>query len=69
MPRGVIPTAAADLGRALATASGREARGVIHYNRALVGLARDDRPAALVDLKAARDYGHAQARDVYDRID
>jgi serine/threonine protein kinase/tetratricopeptide (TPR) repeat protein len=60
--------AAADFGRALAKASGREPRGVIHYNRALVELARDDRAAALSDLKAATAYGHAQARDLCDRL-
>jgi eukaryotic-like serine/threonine-protein kinase len=61
--------AVADLDRALASASGREARAVIHYNRALVGLAGDDRSAALSDLKAARDCGHAQARDLYNRLE
>jgi serine/threonine protein kinase/tetratricopeptide (TPR) repeat protein len=61
--------AAADLGRALATASERGIRGVIHYNRALVELARDNRAAALADLKAARDHGHAQARDLYNRLE
>ena len=66
---GRYPEAAADLGRALATASGREARGVIHYNRALVEIACYDRPAALSDLKAARDCGHAQARELYDRLE
>jgi eukaryotic-like serine/threonine-protein kinase len=56
--------AAFDLSRALATATGREARGVIHYNRALVRLACGARSAALVDLKAASDCGHTQARDL-----
>jgi eukaryotic-like serine/threonine-protein kinase len=60
--------AAVDLGRALASAAGREARGAIHYNRALIELACDDRPAALSDLMAARDYGHAQGRDLYNRL-
>jgi hypothetical protein len=41
---------------------------VIRYNWALVELARDDRPAALAELRAARDCGHAQARDLYDRL-
>ncbi len=61
--------AAVDLSRALATASGRDARGVILYNRALVKLACDDRTAALSDLKAATDYGHAKARELYSRLE
>ncbi len=65
---GRYPQAAADFGRALATASERELRGVIHYNRALVELACHDRPAALADLKAASDSGHAQARDLSNRL-
>jgi eukaryotic-like serine/threonine-protein kinase len=50
-----------DLGRALAAASGRQARGVILFNRALVSLARNDQPAAVADLKAAIECGHAEA--------
>ena len=61
--------AIADLDRALATASGGGIRGAIHYNRALVNLARDRRPAAITDLKAAIASGHAQGRDVLSRID
>ena len=67
--RGHYSEASADLGRALATASGREARGVIHYNRALVEIACKERPEALSDLKAARDCGNAQARELYDRLE
>jgi eukaryotic-like serine/threonine-protein kinase len=61
--------AAADFDRALATDPEREMRGLIHYNRALVKLASDDRPAALADLKAASDYGHSQARDLRNRLE
>ncbi len=49
--------AAADLDRALENASGREILGVIHYNRALVELARGDRPAALASLGVAQAWG------------
>jgi tetratricopeptide (TPR) repeat protein len=66
---GRYSVAAVDLGRALATASGRDARGVIHYNRALARLACDHRPAALSDLKAASDHGRGQARDLYNRLE
>ena len=52
----------------IATATGRERRGVIYFNRALVSLARDDRPAALADLKAAGDCGYARARELSDRL-
>jgi eukaryotic-like serine/threonine-protein kinase len=57
-----------DLSRALATASGRADRGAILYNRALVNLARHDRPAALSDLRDARDCGHAQAHELYKQL-
>jgi serine/threonine protein kinase/tetratricopeptide (TPR) repeat protein len=61
--------AAADLERAMATASGREICGLIQYNRALVELACNNRPAALAALKMATDCGHAQARELYDRLE
>jgi tetratricopeptide (TPR) repeat protein len=60
--------AAADLDRALPTAGGRESRGVVHYNRALVELARGDRPAALAHLEAAVRDGHAAAGEVLERL-
>jgi tetratricopeptide (TPR) repeat protein len=60
--------AAADLDQALETAAGRETRGVIHYNRALVCLARGDRPSALSNLEAAVGCGHDEARTLYDRL-
>ena len=60
--------AAVDLSRALATATERNVRAVIHFNRALVHLARDDHRAALTDLKVAVDGGHTQARDLYKRL-
>jgi tetratricopeptide (TPR) repeat protein len=61
--------AAADLRRALETASGHEARGTIHYNLALVELARNNGAAALLDLKGARDCGHLQARELCSRLE
>ena len=56
--------AAADFDLALATANGRETRGMIHYNRARGDLARGDRPAALAHLEAAVDYGHKDAQNL-----
>ncbi len=61
--------AGADLDRAHATTSSPELRGVILYNRALIKLARNDRPAALADLEAAKSNGHAQARDLATRLE
>jgi serine/threonine protein kinase/tetratricopeptide (TPR) repeat protein len=61
--------AAADLGQALSTALGRQVRGVVHYNLALVDIARNDRPAALLDLKAASAYGHVQAGELRSRLE
>jgi tetratricopeptide (TPR) repeat protein len=54
-----------DLDRAQATASGRETLGLIHYHRALVGLARGDRPSAIASLEAAMGHGHEEARKLY----
>jgi hypothetical protein len=50
------------------TAAGREARSVVHYNRALVDLARGDRAAALAHLDAAAASGHAGACEVLKRL-
>ncbi len=73
--RGILLTAegrhkeaAADLDLALATANGRETRGMIHYNRAQVDLARGDRTAALAHLEAAVDFGHKDAQDALNRL-
>jgi serine/threonine protein kinase/tetratricopeptide (TPR) repeat protein len=66
---GCYPEAAADFDRALATTSGRELRGLIQYNRALVELARNHRAAALTALEIATDCGHARARELYNRIE
>jgi tetratricopeptide (TPR) repeat protein len=66
--KGRYADAATDLEQALATATGREALGVIHYNRALVNLARGDRPAALSNLEAAVNYGHEDAHNLYKRL-
>jgi tetratricopeptide (TPR) repeat protein len=60
--------AAADFDRALAMASGCEIRGLIQYNRALMELARSNRPAARAALAIATDCGHAQARELYNRL-
>jgi eukaryotic-like serine/threonine-protein kinase len=61
--------AADDFRRALDTAPGREIRGLIHYNRALVELARNNRSAALAALELASDDGHAQARELRRRLE
>ena len=55
---GRLDAAAADLRHALTTASSRGVLGIIHYNLALVDLARGDRPAALSNLKAASNFGY-----------
>jgi serine/threonine protein kinase/Tfp pilus assembly protein PilF len=60
--------AAADLDQALFAARGREARGAIHYNRALIDLARGDRPAARAHLETAVDHGHEEARTALERL-
>ncbi len=60
--------AEANLSAALETASGRTDLGMVHYNRALVRLARNDRLAGLADLKAASDCGYAPARDLAQRL-
>jgi eukaryotic-like serine/threonine-protein kinase len=61
--------AAVDLSRALAMNPPRDLRGVILFNRALVALARNDRRAALLDLNAAIESGHAQARELLNRLE
>ena len=61
--------ATADLDRALASASGRETRGVIHYNRALIDLARRDRSMALTHLKLSEGFGHEGARLLRNRLE
>jgi serine/threonine protein kinase/Flp pilus assembly protein TadD len=53
--------ALADLRQALDTASGAHELGIIHYNLALLELARGDRPAALASLQSAQRFGHAEA--------
>ena len=60
--------ASTDLRRALATAFYRSERGLIHYDLALVDLARGDRPAALSDLERAERCGHEAARTLLDRL-
>jgi serine/threonine protein kinase len=59
-----------DYARALALAppTDRETVGAIHYHRALVALARGDRPAALSSLEAASDHGHEEAGELSRRL-
>ena len=54
--------AAADFRGALATATARRDLGMIHYNLALLDLARGDKPAALSNLEEAAGYGHDDTR-------
>lgn len=65
---GRLADATADLRQALATAPERGDLGTIHYNLALVELARGDRPAALSNLKAAEGYGHADAEGLRESL-
>ena len=60
-----LPDAAADLRRALDQATEPALRGTIHFNLALVDLARGDRGSALASLGAAIRCGHAEARKLH----
>jgi serine/threonine protein kinase len=61
--------AIADLELALSTTPGRSARGVIHYNLALVHLSRGDRTAALSNARAAIRFGNPDAQELNRRLD
>ncbi|HZW31369.1 MAG TPA: serine/threonine-protein kinase, partial [Isosphaeraceae bacterium] len=61
--------AVASLELALSTTSSPTALGVIHYNLALVHLARGDRAAAASDIRAAIRTGNADARELSRRLD
>jgi serine/threonine protein kinase/Tfp pilus assembly protein PilF len=61
--------AIADLELALGTTSSRTALGVIHYNLALVHLARGDREAAASNLRTAIRFGNGDARELSRRLD
>ena len=60
--------AAADLESALATATSRKDRGVIHYNLSLVDIARGDRAAARSNLVIAEAFGHQAAKTLRERL-
>ena len=66
--QGQLAEAAADLDQALVTATGPEALGAIHYQRALLSLARGDRPSALSNLETALKYGHEEARSLFKKL-
>ncbi len=53
-----------DLKRALGSAEGRQVRGTIHYNLALVELAAGDRKSCEANLQAARELGNLDAPDL-----
>jgi tetratricopeptide (TPR) repeat protein len=61
--------AIADLERALTTTSSPAARGVIHYNLAVVHLARRDREAASASIQAAIRFGNGDAQQLRRRLD
>jgi serine/threonine protein kinase len=61
--------AIADLELARTTTSHRDALGVIHYNLALVHLARRDRAAAAAHVRDAIQFGNADARELLRRLD
>jgi tetratricopeptide (TPR) repeat protein len=61
--------ALADLERARSTTSNRDALGVIHYNLALVHLARRDLAAAGANVRDAIRFGNADARELFRRLD
>ncbi|MDR3636802.1 MAG: serine/threonine-protein kinase [Isosphaeraceae bacterium] len=61
--------AAADFERARGATTSPTTLGLVHYNLALVHLARKDRPAAEASLKQAIEYGDAAARDLYHRLE
>jgi serine/threonine protein kinase/lipoprotein NlpI len=66
--KGRLADAAADLKQALATAPDPKVQGTIHYNLALVELARGARALALSELKAAVNLGHAEARGLQEKL-
>jgi serine/threonine protein kinase/tetratricopeptide (TPR) repeat protein len=67
--QGRYAEALADLERARAATSSRTALGVIHYNRALVHLARKDQRAAAASVRAAIGLGNTDAPELLRRLD
>ncbi len=65
---GHLNEATIDLEQALRSARSLADLGRIHYNLALIDMARKDRPTALSNLKLAEDYGHEAARDLRARL-
>jgi tetratricopeptide (TPR) repeat protein len=61
--------AIADLDLALTTTSSPATRGVIHYNLALVHLARRDREAASANIRSALRFGNLDAQELGRRLD
>jgi len=64
-----LAAASADFRRALAGTPDPALRGTIRFNLALVDLAGADRPAALANLKAAVQAGHAEAAKLLRSLD
>lgn len=65
---GRLPAAEADLKQAISSTRDHDVLGVIHYNLALVALARGDRSAARTDLERAGSLGHEGARELLGRL-
>jgi len=57
-----------NLNRALGATSDPKVKGVIHYNLALVDLARGNRSAALANLELAAGQGDLAARELQARL-
>jgi serine/threonine protein kinase/Tfp pilus assembly protein PilF len=66
--QGRLSEAATQLQQALGTASDQVVIGDIHYELALVDLARADRAGTLGHLKAAMERGHKSAANLYERM-
>jgi tetratricopeptide (TPR) repeat protein len=60
--------AIADLGRALALATGTLIRSQLQYNLALAYLARGERAAAFASSSAAANHGHKEAAALVERL-
>ena len=67
--QGHYEAAIADLERALGATASRGLLGLIHYNLALVRLARGEREAAAGHARAAMGLGNPEARDLAHRLE
>jgi serine/threonine protein kinase/tetratricopeptide (TPR) repeat protein len=65
---GQYSSARADLTQALASATTRKVRGIIHYNLALVDLAAGDRKSCAANVDQALELGNADAKELIKRL-